>query len=109
MDGDRTRIRRSSYLFRMSLSDQATRFLRFAAEALIKDPPRSSTKEYSGDEYGPNTRFWVDSGEAILKDALWHDRIKEDMETRGVVSFPTIMRILADIGHRYLLGIGFKG
>jgi hypothetical protein len=90
------------------LSDQAVRFLRFAPEALIKDPPRSSEKGFSGEEFGPNTEFWVYTGRAILDEALRDNRLTVEMKRREMVSFPTLLRVLADSGHKYLLSIGFK-
>ena len=83
------------------LTDQAARFLRLAAEALVKDPPRSTNPSFS-------VESWLDLGREILTQALRDQHIIQDMEVHGRVSFPTLVYVLSDITHRYLTSMGFK-
>jgi hypothetical protein len=82
------------------LTEQAKLFLRLAAEALIKDPSRSPNSSFRKDEFGPGGIFWLETGTAILSEALEDERVSKEMSARKRVSFPTLIRVLADAGHK---------
>ena len=90
------------------LSDQAERFLRVAAEALIKEPPESQNPRFITEEFNPGSEAWLSIGLNIFKAAVEDSRIGNEMRARSRVSFPTLAHVLLDSGHRYLLSIGFK-
>ena len=90
------------------LTDQAGRFLRLAAEALIKDPPRSTNPQFPAENYGPGGQVWLEIGQTIINEALQDPRIINDMRMYERVSFPTIVRVLSDFADIVLQRLGFK-
>jgi hypothetical protein len=93
---------------RIRLTEHATRFLRLAAEALIKDPPKPTPQRFPDFMYGPGDSYWLERGREIFAEALEDERIHNEMQLREKVSFPTLVRVLSDTGHRHLLSMGFK-
>jgi hypothetical protein len=92
------------------LTDQAGRFIRLAAEALIKDPPKSTNpQQFPLENYGPGGQGWLEIGQTIINEAWRDQRISNDMTRYERVSFPTIVRVLSDITDALLSRIGFKG
>jgi hypothetical protein len=94
---------------KINLTDLSVRFLRLAAEGIIKEPPVPTTDKFEAKTVAAGSEYWDKFAREMIEKVLSDKRIVEQMERHKQVRFPTTVHIVSDVTDEELRGIGFKG